>query len=343
MTKNRGFTPKFMHELWNYALNNNINNTKEGDFFTRTNVKYGTSNISDYFHNLLLEVNLKTFKNKLLNEFGPQALNTIIDNEVIYELLKSTNNSYAYLYNDCEDYVEEYETMLKSQKNILLNASVKEPRNYIVSKNLSDILCNIPPILKNRDIIFEMTQEHSVYSIRYNLIEIDLLKNISIYAYSHCGRIDFCVFANLNTTNGFYHASGFLLKGERAKQLGFSYFLEEKDCIDKHKPLKLTGYSIHTLVYNTLLYIENPTKNTLVCNKIAEFSKKKGKRNYEMKHYCNETWKELDICSPNVRAYEQGKVWERKAHTRWQPYGKGRSKVKLVFIQPQQVTRKKML
>lgn len=220
--------------------------------------------------------------------------------------------------------------------------------NYSISSTLSDVLKQISPptgqlqcirdLLKTEHMCLDLSSTRSPY-----------FKNIVAYAYCAGLRGDTIVisfFAELGQEREYVAASvpleSSLMTDSKYSPVLFPDHLYSLLKDGKRKAFFDECTNIVKIIYNCLLYIKSPSKNKIVQEKIAAFSPKKSKREYQQKNYSN-TYTALDIEVKKIRAYEHGKSWYRKGHPRWQPCGVGRKDVKLIFLAPQTPQRRKLV
>lgn len=231
-------------------------------------------------------------------------------------------------------------------------------KNYVISSTLCDILQAVNPLkelpllthnflAKENKLCLDLTRLKSVY-----------FKNINAYAY-YAANTNVVVVSFYGEISDDRHSSVFFASTRISKDKDLldsdlftlvpDYFIDKYsttgDFQYQHKMSKdfcAEYVRIINTVLNCILFISNPSKNSIIQEKIAEISAKRSKRDYQLKHYSDSDYVEIDISVEKVRAYEQGKTWYKKAHPRWQRCGKGYSEVKLIFLAPQFPERKKL-
>lgn len=220
--------------------------------------------------------------------------------------------------------------------------------SYVLSKNLTSILSEVTVPDKFGNIIEQKVPPNKVHCFRFKGISSTFFKDITSYVYLDGNEFIISIFSKTARGGCFSVTSIDEIEGLKKRgqmgSLGFpliSYI--DYDFLDKHYDSILSHVvDLMALSINSLLYIYSPPRDAMVEKKIIELSLKRGKRRYEESHYSLEPYSELDLNYSKVRAYEQGKTWYKRAHTRWQRCGKGNEDVKLVFLAPQNPQRRKV-
>ena len=338
-----------MHECIRNLIRDSEQHIK-GDWFETHRFTYSPDQYQEFFKVLFIVTSI--YRVEDLDMYSKNSL----DKADIMTVLEGVRSPYAYLYDRnmrLDDEIIGTNTCLAQMQGTLLRAALDKDitvQNYVISKNLCNVLQGVPTPNGAYEMIMDYLGDEAILSMKLNLFDSPMFRDITFYVHKRNHRLCYMIFGILKGSNVFLPIATQVknkTKSDNGKDEDLHvicYPLLEWDVRDLFGSPELDKdvHLLNHILVNILLYISSPSKSSKAQQKIAEFSSKKGKREYEKKHYSSEPWTELNISVPNVRAYEQGKSWDRRAHTRWQPCGEGRSKLKLVFIGPQKPQRRKL-
>lgn len=345
--KSADFTPKFFHEDISKYLPMDLNKK----YFLIASEHELNKDIykSQYFDLLMLIVaTLAT-----IDETKARSAYELQNREGLNYLFKSLvrlKNPFAWLFD--KNKIDNMDQILEGLQAFIISTMdicIYNPINYVLSHNLSKILLGIKPPQNAKNIILDMIKNESSLCFRFKNLESLLFRNISIYIYKNSEILNFVFTAKSKKTNSPACAVAYTTPKKFIDQTEIGLILrpfvgfEDRDFLKKiYSIFEKDIYILINLTINSLFYISSPTRDTIINEKIAEFASKRKKRAYQEKHFSSQLYTEVDLNHEKVRAYEQGKSWFRKGHTRWQPCGKGKKETKLIFLAPQFPTRKKL-
>jgi len=220
----------------------------------------------------------------------------------------------------------------------------KKGGNYLFNKNLTVALANTRLDLKVKYLPKNFTGFFHLPNLRDN--EGDIIKGVFIDINDDFGNNLYLgiLVENSNKSLLVAHLNvpledkeitvEELIKKHEFVALYASNEKEARDGLEPPKFRKTTEQaeysSHHATIFNAILYIHN-SENLL--EKINEFSPKKSKREGQKKVL---TQKSFYLVGENFelpKVYTCGEV-KVSGHFRWQPYGKGKERKKLIFIDP---------
>lgn len=271
--------------------------------------------------------------------------------ERFYEFLRDTNNDYA-RYIIVDDVTDSNPiNAIVFCLFCLHSFSKKLHKNYIISSTLCNIFREVKPVDGCSTLLHQSLKPDGMMCLDLSRVKTTIFSNINGYIY-FCEKRESVVlgfFASLNKKINSTYCSFFTTLKSDQTQFGNIYPVLPDAIVYSDKYTELDSillnkefHAIFNVIINSVIYINNPSKNTVIQNIIAEISGKRSKREYQLKHYTSENCVEIDLNIEKVRAYEQGKSWYKKAHTRWQRCGHGLKDVKLIFLAPQHPERKKL-
>jgi len=263
-------------------------------------------------------------------------------------ILNKTENDYAAFFEEFlngeghhQDVTFESLTFISG---CLVTFCKKDYINYSVSSTLTNILKNVKPVEKYYDIIKKLLYVKKGMCFHFLKLENNIFNDITAYAFCVSKNLAVIViiariFKSLIAAHGSVKDDSLNVVPIVPNSLRMCFL---NDNSDKYRDiLRPHLLQIFNTVVNSIIYVENPSKNTIIKERIAEFSKKRSKREFETKHYSSQPYTFIDLNVEKVRAYEEGKTWYKKGHTRWQKCGPGLSQTKLVFLAPQHPQRRK--
>jgi len=262
------------------------------------------------------------------------------------EILFHHDNKFSNLFTDNLDYANNF-YIISNLATLLLEAGIKE-YNYIPSVNLIKILNEVGEFADSYRINKEFLKTKSPICafIRDHLSK---MKHCWVY-YNLTPQALIDIFFICVDQNGeYFYIYKHDCNCEKLCKGGTYVFTPDYPRDGVNSDYELTKFYDNTIsniipLCETLLtYISNPSGNGIIQDKIAKFSSRKSKREYEKSHFSELPYKELDLNYTQVRAFEQGKSWYKKAHVRWQRCGKGLEQVKLVFLAPQHPKRRAII